>query len=298
MSFSLIGKVGLDVSGFHQGLAKLGGAAAPLGKQVGDQMRGAILGAVGAGALVSGIKASLKKAFDIRKDSTKLDLTPELFQTLDVLQGQTGTSVEAMVEQMRSGTDAGNEFAAAVEALNAQLLEQNAILDGENVKKLAGYQDKLESLTAKLGVGFGWMAGLAADVVDYGTRAAEQAAGLGMSAFGAVTGDKAMFRGGLEMADDARLGRTSESAAGQVAVVAAAKELAVAIGRESGNKHTGSTSVSAASGGSASYKARHYAEGMAEYGRSLGGTTTERQLALIHRTLLEMNGNLRDGGIR
>lgn len=292
MSFSLFGKVGLDVSGFYKGMNQMKVSAAPLGKQVGEQMRGAILGAVGAGALVSGVKAALKRAFDIRRDSTKLGISEELYQTLKVVADQTGVSVETMVEQMNAGTEAGKEFAAAVEALNAQLLQQNAILDGDNVKKLAGYQDKLDALTSKLGVGFGWLAGVAGDVMDAGTKAASLAASGGMNLWGRMTGNKSLVQAGQEMAYETVNEKTDQTDA----AMTTAKAMAIEFARQA--KATPATGSTAADKVGRPFAPKVYAEGMAQYGPALKSTTAENQLKLIHRTLVELLGTTREGVIR
>lgn len=291
MGFSILGKVELDSSGFYRGMTRLKAGAAPLGKQIGQQMRGAIMNVFGAAAFIGSIRRVLGKAFDIRSGAGKLGIDSEVFQTLETLSAQTGTGIDEMVEAMNSGTTSGLAFAEAVSQLNTQLRENSEILTNDQVRDLASMQDELNKLEAKVAPAIGGAAKVFGGLYDIVSKGINLATAGGMTAFGMLTGNKALTRAGREMSYETTHGPTDSESDQKNQIAETARTLATEIGKK--------TREQSNSGGTTTEKkslldGRLPVSGDTQVGRYFGNASGMRsqrdmQLELISRTLDSIN---------
>lgn len=203
MAFILHGKVQVDNQGMYRALKGMQATVGPMGKQIGQQLRGKILEAFGVGGGIAIVKKSLQNAFDLRKEAGGLGVATDTLQTLQTLMDQTGASVEDMIAKMTSGTSEGDAFAEAVKKMNDQLLEQGRIIDSGTVDKLANTFEKLAQLMGRIAPGIAWVTDKLVQLYDLGSKGVEAAVAGAQIAYGKLTGDTAHEQAGKELAGEA-----------------------------------------------------------------------------------------------
>lgn len=177
--FSILGKVGLDISGYTKGLAAMKNATGPAMMGVGQQIKGQLMNYLGAAGIAALLKRTADKAFDLRRDSSRLGLTAEELQTLQVLADKSGESVEALAQRFREAKLSGGAFADEVTAAKDELLGLYKIMEEGNVQILADARDRVQELASRVAPGVGALAQFANWAHGKGTDA--MTAGLGMA---------------------------------------------------------------------------------------------------------------------
>lgn len=103
--FNLIGKFGLDSTGFNRGLDGAERKAKGSGKRIGDSLasglKGQIAGAFGAAAIGRAFNQAVDNAGRLRDESARLGLDPETFQAFEFAAKQSGATVEDVARAMR-----------------------------------------------------------------------------------------------------------------------------------------------------------------------------------------------------
>lgn len=150
-AFQLMGRVGLDASGFYRGLTKMKSATAPLGKHIGTQLRSTLVGYLGGAAVVGALRGTLEKAFDIKRDAAKLDVPADAFQTLTQLSDETGASVDELAKRYRDAGDDAKGFRSNVDTLTESLKEQGRILSSAEIEQFAGQKREIDVVKQKAG---------------------------------------------------------------------------------------------------------------------------------------------------
>ena len=91
-------KVGLDKSGFQTGLASMENAVSALGGRVG----GALLGAFGFGAIISGFKNLVSELDKVANTARAFGVNVEDFQKFQYAIEQTGGSAESLARSLKT----------------------------------------------------------------------------------------------------------------------------------------------------------------------------------------------------
>lgn len=200
---NLFGKVSMDASGFTQAMAKMKATAGPAGAQIGQQIRGKMLEAFGAGAAIALFKSTLQKAMDIKSGATKAGVDSSTFQAMAAVAESAGSSVDELVKIMAEGGDSAIEMADAVAAAKAEMEDTGRIIDGETVNRLSQLGDKLQDLFGKIAPGLAWLVDKVAALYNIIGRGVTAAVAGGQIAFGKVTGDQSMVEAGRSLASEA-----------------------------------------------------------------------------------------------
>jgi hypothetical protein len=91
-------KIGADITGFMTAMGKVKAATAPIGMQIGQQLRGKILEGFGVGGAIAMIKSQLGRAREIDIGASSLGVDTSTFQSLEKIAERSGVSMEALVE--------------------------------------------------------------------------------------------------------------------------------------------------------------------------------------------------------
>lgn len=220
---NLLGKVSFDASGFTQGMSKMKAAAGPAGKEIGQQIRGKMLEAFGAGAAIALFKKTIQNAVDIRKGMGATGLDSATFQALKVVADQSGASVEELAKAMEGTGSGADELREAVEAAKAEMESTGRIIDSETVDRLADLGDKMDALLGRLAPAVAMVVDFLSKIYDWVDRMVKAAVAGGQILFGKITGDQAQVQAGRESAREAFAPSTQreESAVRRAARVAA-----------------------------------------------------------------------------
>lgn len=199
MAFTIFGRVAMDGRSVSQAFTRMGAAAAPAGKKIGEQLRGAILSVVGAGAGVALFKRQLENAFNIRRDAGRAGIDTSTFQVLKRISDETGASIEDLTERLRDGGPAGDEFRQAVADATAEMLNAGQIIDSDTVQKLAELRDKMTDLFARLAPGLAWLVEGLIKLYDIVDKFVHRFYGLITMGVGRIRGDADWEQAGREM---------------------------------------------------------------------------------------------------
>lgn len=222
---NLLGKVSFDASGFTQAMSKMKATAGPAGKLIGDQIRGKMLEAFGAGAALALFKKQLQSAVEIKSGATKFGTSTTTFQTLATVANQAGTSVEELVKILDDGGPASDQLRSALESAQEELQKTGQIIESDTVEKLAKTNERLASVFGRVTPIITNAMAFLFDVVESAYKlfvALPIAAGAKVA--GDLFGNKRLSEAGRMMAKDALtpIGGDSKSAVSDAAVTAAA----------------------------------------------------------------------------
>lgn len=286
MAFTLHGKVQVDNHGMYRALKGMQATVGPMGKQIGQQLRGKMLEAFGVGGGISIVKRSLQNAFDIRKEAAGLGVATDTLQTLRVLSDQTGASIEDMVSKMTSGTAEGNALAEAVRLMNEQLLEQKRIIDSGTVAKLSEAFEKIAQLMGRVAPVIAQVTDGLIAVFDWLTRQGDKLVG----SWNALrSNDPDVQQAGLEQIAEGEnpppqeVANTPETQARVIASAIAAES------RKEKDKTTGGTK----SDGDMKWLDAGSNVAVGRYfGSSVAGSKSERSLETMNKTLADINSKI------
>ncbi len=200
---NLFGKVSFDSSGFTQAMSKMKATAGPAGKEIGQQIRGKMLEAFGAGAAIALFKKTVQNALDIRKGMASTGLDSAMFQALKVVADQSGASIDELAKIMEGSGDGADDLRSAVEAARAELEATGRIIDGETVDQLANLGDKMEALLGRLAPAVALVVDFLSRIYDWVDRMVKAAVAGGQILFGKITGDQAQVQAGQQSAREA-----------------------------------------------------------------------------------------------
>lgn len=168
---NLMAKLGLDISGFQQGIAKAKVAVAPVTDYIGNNIRGQIKSALGAVAATAVVKKSLETASEIHRGANRMGISTDTYQTLKIASDRYGMSVEELAKEMKSGSIIGSELKAIVADLNTEYNRTGQIINEDTVKNLHAANEQLEVMMNKLSP-------IAAWAVDKGIRGVDATHGI------------------------------------------------------------------------------------------------------------------------
>ena len=235
MSLNLFGKLGFDASSFTRAMAGMKAAAGPAGSQIGQQIRGKMLEAFGAGAAIALFKKSIDNAMNIRSGAMKSGLDTSTFQALEAVAKNAGSSVEELVKILAEGGPEADTLREALAAAQDELTRTGQIIDSDTVKKLAELGDKMQAA-------FGRVAPILAQIIDWIMtlgdwigRGVDAAVAGAQIAYGQAFGDAAQVQAGREGAREAFAARPEA----EQSAVRAAAETAARIVREDRNSSGG-----------------------------------------------------------
>lgn len=193
---NLFGKVSMDASGFTQAMAKMKATAGPAGAQIGQQIKGKMLEAFGAGAAIALFKSSLEKAVEIKKGAIKSGLDTTTFQALSTVAEDAGSSVEELIKILEQGGPEADDLSTALKDAQEELVKMGRIIDEDAVKSLAG-------LSAMMEMAFGRVAPVMSKTIDFllklyevGSALTQATVGLGARAVGSFLGNNALAQAG------------------------------------------------------------------------------------------------------
>ena len=272
---NLFGKVSFDASGFTNAMAKMKATAGPAGSQIGQQIRGKMLEAFGAGAAIAAFKQTLQKAMDIKSGATKAGVDTSTFQAMAAVADNAGMSVDELIKSMGDGSASAMELSEAVAAAKQEMEDTGRIIDSETVNRLATLGDKLEALFGKIAPGLSWLVDKISSLYNIIGRGVQGAVAGGQIAVGKITGDQSMVQAGRDLARE-KFGpqpQESESAVRTAATIAAR------IARES-DERTGGTKTKSAE------KAQEVSSLVSAGAIFNGGVATQ------NRTLEKMNSEI------
>ena len=286
MAFTLHGKVQDDNQGMYRALKGMQAAVGPMGKQIGQQLRGKMLEAFGVGGGIAVVKKSLQNAFDLRKEAGGLGIATDTLQTLKTLADQTGASVEDMVTKMGSGTAEGDAFSEAVKKMNEQLLEQGRIIDSGTVDKLANTFEKIAQLMGRVAPVIAQVTDGLIAVFDWLTRQGDKLVG----SWNALrSNDPDVQQAGLEQIAEGENPPPQEVAN---TPETQARVLASAIAAESRKKNDKTTGGTKSDGDMKWLDAGSNVAVGRYFGPSNSSSAREKQLELLNRTVYDINTKL------
>lgn len=235
---NLFGRLSFDGSSFTKAMAGMKAAAGPAGASIGQQIRGKMLEAFGAGAAIALFKKTIENAVSIRAGATKTGLDTSTFQALEAVAKNAGMSVDELAKIMAEGGDAGKELADAVAAARDEMESTGQLIDGETIDRLADLGDRFQQLFGRIAPGLAWIVDWLGRIYDIVGRGVQAAVGGAQTLFGQATGDSAMTEAGRELAREAFQsgGDRQESA------LRSAARTAARLAREESERETGGTS--------------------------------------------------------
>lgn len=198
-AFTLLGKIGLDTTGFTRGLAGMKNAAGPAAAQIGTQIRGKILEAFGAGAALAIFKSTLQKAFEIQKEAGKSGINTEEYQALKLVADQTGESIDTLAEKLRVSKLEGGGFADEVRRAADELLAMGNAIPEETIQSLANSYERIQSIVAKLAPAIATGIEMLDKFLNQGSRGMEILVGEVQEAYGRYAKKPELIQAGLEM---------------------------------------------------------------------------------------------------
>lgn len=225
-AFSIMGRLALDTTAFTRGLAGAKNSVGPAASQIGQQFKGKLLEALGAGALIATTKATLQKAFDVRRESGRSGVGTEEYQTLKRIADQTGESVDVLAEKLRVAKLEGGSFADDVKRASDELLAMGVIIADDKIQNLANLFQKIADITATMAPA---IAGLLDGFLQFqkiGTGVFESLIGNAQMFYGMLTGKSHLIEAGQQMMSEAGQPQEASSAGGKTAVDSLKEQIA------------------------------------------------------------------------
>jgi hypothetical protein len=243
---NLFGKVSFDASGFTQAMSKMKASAGPAGAQIGQQIRGKMLEAFGAGAAIALFKQSIQRALEVKSGATKLGVGSDQFQALDAVAKAAGMSVDELAKSIEKGGPAADELASAVESARIEMEQTGQLINSETIDNLAALGDKFSQLAGKLAPGLAMLVDWASRIYGFIGRGVTAAVSGGQIVAGQLRGDQAQVQAGRELAREAF--SPSGQASSETAVRTAATIAARIAREESSDKEPSGKSAGKAAG--------------------------------------------------
>lgn len=178
-------------------LSKKGGE---VGKAFGEQFKGAVMGFVGAGAIIGAVRKMAQDAVRIRAEAAIEGVGVEEFQKLEIAAKSVGMSVSELRE---AAPGLASEFAALMDAVESS----SGIMDAGTVKNLADAAAELGKFTGPISQLVAGLVHVLSFVRAVGEKALTAAAGGAMTLAGKVisrfTGDRSLEQAGKDLSRDA-----------------------------------------------------------------------------------------------
>ncbi len=182
---------------------EMSGAGVDIGKEFGSQFKGAVMGFIGAGAIVGAFRSAMTDAQKVRMDALRTGMSEQRVQLLDSAAEKLGISSEQLSESVKAMGEQGEKLLQAV-AKTSQFMSNNAI---KNFSELDAQLSTLKLNFIDLLAPFAKLA----NIIIGGSKAfaliagGTLAQGVAKSPFGALLGQKTrdrLYGAGL-MAHDA-----------------------------------------------------------------------------------------------
>lgn len=200
---SLMAKIGADITGFMTAMGKVKAATAPIGMQIGQQLRGKILEGFGVAGAISMIKNQLGRARDIDIGASSLGVDTSTFQALEKIAQRSGVSMETLVEEMNSGSEAGQDLANAVAAVRQEMEGTGQLIDEGTLARINEFNDKLSQLFGRLAPGLAMLVDILGTIYGFMQRITDFAVGLGIAGAALIGGNPDLLQTGVEQMTEA-----------------------------------------------------------------------------------------------
>lgn len=288
---NLLGKVSFDASGFTQGMSKMKAAAGPAGKEIGQQIRGKMLEAFGAGAAIALFKKTIENATKIRQGATKFGTDAATFQTMSTVADKAGASVDELFRVIEDGGPAADSLSEAMMAAQEELRNTGQLIDDETVQRLSNLGDKIDAL-------LGRFSPLVAEIVDgletlweKGQKWMDRAVMGGQIAYGQIMNKPEHVQAGRNAAYESFSGTGQPE--NSVSAVRAAAEIAAKIASDPEKRGASGRSASARSPEVSSLVAAG-----AIFNRSLGADNPQQKtLDTMKNEIARIRSIIEKGGI-
>lgn len=285
---SLMAKVGADITGFMTAMGKVKAATAPIGTQIGQQLRGKILEGFGVAGAIGMIKSQLSRAREIDIGASSNGVSTSTYQALEKIAERSGKSIGELVEEMNSGGEAGQEFADAVAAVRDEMEGTGQLIDEATIQRINDFNDKLSQMFGRLAPGFAFIIDSLIKVYDFLKRVADFVVGMGIAGAALIGGNAEMVQAGVEQMTEATSGTGEQdptSAVGDAVDRARRIRRREREGRDSSQQHYRPLDVSS------STSVGGYRNPMS----SMSAENFQAELRAMNSNLRDINASLRRG---
>lgn len=134
--FEINGKVAMNGASWGPALARMRIDFDGAFKRIGNSFRNRLLSAVSASGVAFLITRTLTKGNDVDKQSARLGVTLEQFQTLERLSDRTGYSVEDLAEKLRKASLEGGDLTKSMRSVVDELKGAGLVISDDQVAAL------------------------------------------------------------------------------------------------------------------------------------------------------------------
>ena len=287
---NLLGKVSFDASGFTQAMSKMKSSAGPAGKEIGQQIRGKMLEAFGAGAAIALFKNTIKNALDIRKGATSSGLDTSTFQVLKRISDESGASIEDLSKALDDAAPASDELRNAIAAARDEMERTGQIIDSETVDQLAKLSDQMQELFGRLAPGLAMLVGFLASLYEITSKFVQLNTAALITAIGVRYFNKNLIQTGVELGSEAFVKSDPEGES----ALRRASNIAAASSRDNKNKEAGQSRSS----GDKSPQVSSLVAAGAIFNRSLGPDNPQQKtLDTMKNEIARIRSIIEKGGI-
>lgn len=207
--FGIFGKVSVDGSALKQVASQAKAAFAPVGDNIGQQLKGQIMNYLGGAAIAAAVKKTIENATEIRAGANKAETGTDRFQVMKRVADDAGESVDTLVQILKDGGAPAEELAKNLADAEEQMKATGQIIDDQTVQRLAELGDKIKDLMGKLAPFFGSVLDWAQKLYAMGAKGADLATGKATSWIGkigklfGISGSENLIQAGQEQFDEA-----------------------------------------------------------------------------------------------